>query len=61
MHYWMDLQTRRQRRALNAAPFSDAFLAIVLVLILALAAALELRSGIKGDKESEQVQKEEAK
>jgi MFS transporter, DHA2 family, metal-tetracycline-proton antiporter len=47
--------------ALNAAPFSDAFLAIVLVLILALAAALELRSGIKGDKESEQVQKGEAK
>jgi DHA2 family metal-tetracycline-proton antiporter-like MFS transporter/DHA2 family florfenicol/chloramphenicol resistance protein-like MFS transporter len=46
---------------LDAAPFSDAFLIVVLVLILAVAAALGLRSGTKGDKESEQVHKGEAK
>ena len=46
---------------LDSAPFSDTFLVVVLVLILAVAATLGLRSGTKGDKESEQVQKGEAK
>jgi predicted MFS family arabinose efflux permease len=35
--------------ALDAAPFSDAFLAIAIALIITLAAAFGLRSGIKGE------------
>jgi fucose permease len=38
---------------LDAAPFSDAFLAMVLALIVALIAAFGLRSGIGANKQSE--------
>ena len=45
---------------LDAAPFSDAFLAMVLALLAALIAALGLRDTIKGDKPSERFGEEEA-
>ncbi len=37
---------------LEAAPFSDAFLALTVALLIALVAALGLRSGFEGDEES---------
>ena len=40
--------------ALDAAPFSYAFLAMVLALIIAFIGALGLRDGIKGNSQSEQ-------
>jgi len=45
---------------LDAAPFSDAFLAMVLALIVALIAALGLRGSIEANKQSEQSGKETA-
>ncbi len=47
--------------ALDTAPFSDAFLVIVVALMLALVASLGLRSSIKGDKAIEQIREGEAK
>lgn len=44
--------------ALDATPFSDAFLAMVLALIIALIAALGLRGSTKVNKQSEQFGKE---
>ncbi len=41
---------------LDAAPFSDAFLAMVPALIIALIAAFGLRGNIEGNKQSEQIQ-----
>ncbi len=46
---------------LDAAPFSDAFLAMVLSLVIALIATLGLRGGIKANEQSEQIQEGEAK
>jgi len=46
--------------ALDATPFSDAFLAMVLALIIALIAALGLRGSTKVNKQSEQFGKEKA-
>jgi len=45
---------------LDAAPFSDAFLAMVLALIVALIAALGLRGSIEANKQSEQSGEETA-
>lgn len=39
--------------ALDAAPFSDAFLAMAVAVIIAVVAALGLRGGVKGDGENE--------
>lgn len=47
--------------ALDTAPFSDAFLVIVVALMLALVASLGLRSSIRGDKAIEQIREGEAK
>jgi len=44
--------------ALEAAPFSDAFLAMALALIIALIAAFGLKSGVKEDKQSGRSKKE---
>jgi len=46
--------------ALDDAPFSDAFLAMVLALIVALIAALGLRGSIEANKQSEQSGEETA-
>jgi fucose permease len=45
---------------LDAAPFSDAFLAMVLALIVALIAALGLQGSIEANKQSEQFGEEKA-
>ena len=45
---------------LDAAPFSDAFLAMVPALIIALIAAFGLRGNIEGNKQSAQIQEGEA-
>ncbi len=45
---------------LGAAPFSDAFLAMVLALIVALIAALGLRGSIEANRQSEQSREEKA-
>jgi DHA2 family metal-tetracycline-proton antiporter-like MFS transporter len=47
--------------ALNTAPFSDAFLAIALVLVLALMAASALRDGSRANKQDERSGKEKAR
>lgn len=52
--------TNARPDTLDAAPFSDAFLAIVPALIIALIAAFGLLGNIEGNKQSEQFQEGEA-
>jgi DHA2 family metal-tetracycline-proton antiporter-like MFS transporter/DHA2 family florfenicol/chloramphenicol resistance protein-like MFS transporter len=47
--------------ALNAAPFSDAFLAIALVLTFALMAASALRDGTRANMQDERSRKQKAR